>query len=405
MPSLKETLHLALRARAIVVFSARSNAEDDPALLAARRQIFAALLNRLAQLHIDRAVPASFSRGEPYVEDKRKIACTITANFIFPGYISPFDFWLYGAHVIGTQHGNILHIQVDRRISQQLWDDVRLKIPFKEKFIIGYLASYMPTINRLLLDNRYYEGHLLSRTYAIFEAVRVSLTANDRRMQLNWPISFAPFPPSAKIAQNVKEPYVHDFVDSINSYFTSDFDDCIRRIVTSAENFFETRGWRAKPLPETLLQKLLGLLGLKSNSRPNAFRRVLSDNIDTKKLSGEVINENIQFIYTIRNRIVHRGFRMSTSSGLFCDKAIATLKYLINGYCGNAAISRYVDTLYMQFKMQCSEFGELYNLDVIEKMRSHATSDGPAIDSAAAFNKFMFGALRFTERDRHSISR
>jgi len=59
----------------------------------------------------------------------------------------------------------------------------------------------------------------------------------------------------------------------------------------------------------------------------------------------------------------------------------------------------------MQFKMQCSEFGDLHNLDVIEKKLSNLTSKGPPIDSAASFNKFMFGALRFTERDRHSISR
>ena len=139
--SLREALLSGLRNRAIAVFAVRSNAEDDLALLAARKQIFAAILNRIAQLHINRPVPKAFSIGQPYVEDKRKIACIITANFIFPGYISPFDFWLHGAHVMGLQYGNILHIQVHRRISQQLWDDVRLKIPFKEKFIIGYLAS------------------------------------------------------------------------------------------------------------------------------------------------------------------------------------------------------------------------------------------------------------------------
>jgi hypothetical protein len=370
MPSfteVREALLLGLQNRAIPVFAVRSNAEDELALLAARKKIFAALLNRIAQLHINCPPPESFFAGQPYVEDKRKIACLITANFVFPGYISPFDFWLYGAHVMGLQYENILHIQVHRQISQQLWDDVRLKIPFKEKFIIGYLASYMPAINRHLLDNRYYEGHLLSRTFAIFEAALVSLTVNGRRMQLNWPISFAPFPPSAIIAKDISALYVYDLVDSMHSYFTSDFEDCIRRIVTSAENFFETREWKAKPLPETLLRKLLRLLGLKLEKRPDTFRRVLSDNINKTKLSGEVLNENMQFIYTVRNRIVHAGLRMSSSSGLFCDKAIATLKYLIAGYCGDAAISRYVNTLYTQFRLQRSEFGEFHNLDVIEK--------------------------------------
>ena len=77
---------------------------------------------------------------------------------------------------------------------------------------------------------------------------------------------------------------------------------------------------------------------------------------------------------------------------------------MIAGYCGNATISRYVNTLYMQFKTQCSELGEMYNLDVVKKMQSSLTSTEPPHYSPAAFNKFMFGALRFTEQ-QHSISR
>ncbi len=98
---------------------------------------------------------------------------------------------------------------------------------------------------------------------------------------------------------------------SVDSYFTSDFDDCIRRVVTSAENFCVTRGWEAKPFPKTLLQRLVQFLGINVDRGPKAFRfhRVLSDNINKQQLSGEVINENMQFIYTARNRIVHSGFR------------------------------------------------------------------------------------------------
>jgi hypothetical protein len=402
----KEALLLGLRDRAIPVFAVRPNAEDNLALLAARKQIFAALLNRIAYLHINSPAPESFYVGEPYVKDKRKVNCIITANFIFPGTILPFEFWLHGARVFGYQHGNVLHIQVHRRISQQLWDDVRLRIPFKEKFIIGYLASCMPTINRRLLDNRYYEGHLLSRTFAIFEARVVSLSVNHRRIQLRWPVSFAPFPPSANVARTIRARSIDHLIDAMDSYFTSDFDDCIRRIVTSAETFFEERRWSARPLPNTLFRRFLRLLGLRVQERSNTFRRVLSDNVAKRKLSDQVIKDNMQFVYTVRNRIVHNGFRMSTSSGLFCDKAIATLKYLIAGYCENAVISRYANSLYMQFRMQCGEFGELYNLDVIEKRQTRAADkSAPVVDSAAAMNQFMFGALRFTERDKFSISR
>jgi hypothetical protein len=402
----KEALLLALRARAIPIFSARPNPEDNLALFAARRQIFAALLNRITYLHIKSVPPESFYVGGPYVTDKRKVDCIIAANFIFPGTISPFEFRLHGARVFGYQHGNLLHIQVHRRISQQLWDDVRLRIPVKEKFIIAYLASCMPTINRRLLDNRYYEGHLLSRTFAIFEARVVSLSVNRRRMQLSWPVSFAAFPPSAVAAKTIRMRSIGHLIDAMDSYFTSDFDDCIRRIVNSAETFFEEHGWSATPLPNTLRRRLRKLLGLVVPENSNTFRRVLSDNVGRTKLSSRVINDNMHFIYTVRNRIVHNGFRMSTSSNLFCDKAIATLRYLIAGYCSDAAVSKYVDGLYMQFKMQCGEFGESYNLDVIERRQSRAAeSGGPAINSAAAMSQFVYEALRFTERDKFSISR
>ena len=248
------------RCRVLAAAARRPNPnviEPNLALVAARKQIFAVLLKRIAQLHLARPAPESFYIDETYVADKRKVNCIITANFIFPGQISPFEFWLRGAYVYGYQYGNVLHIQVHRRISQQLWDDVRLRIPFTEKFIIGYLGSYMPTINRCLLDNRYYEGHLLSRTFAIFEARVVSLSVDCRRIQLSWPVSFAPFPPSVRAARTIVEPYIHHLIDAMDSYFTSDFDHCIRRVVTSAETFFEAQGWKAKSLPNTLSRKLL----------------------------------------------------------------------------------------------------------------------------------------------------
>jgi len=390
MLKVTESALAVVRNRTITIYASCATAGDDPALLGSRKKIFATLLNRLAVLHINRPPPDSFYIGEPYIEDKHKVACIISANFVFPAYIEPIDFWLYGAHVMAVQHGHILHVQIHRRISQQLWDDVRLQIPFKEKFLIGYLASYMPAINRRLIDNRHYEGHLLSRTFAVFEALRVSVGVQGRRLTLSWPISFLPFPPSAALANNVRDLYVYDFVDSINAYFTSDFDDCIRRLVTSAENFFEVRSWKTCKLQKT----------------SNSFRRILTEYVNDGSLAGEVVSENMEVIYTVRNKIVHAGFRMSTISGQFCDKAIATLKYMIARYCQDPVISRYVNTLYMQFKMQCSELGGIYNLDVIEKRRQgDGDSKTPVIDSAAAFDSVTFQALRFTELDKFSISR
>jgi hypothetical protein len=172
--------------------------DDDPQLRKAREHIFAILLKRIRKLHFAQQPPKSFFVGQPYVDDKNTIECMIRANFIFPGVISQFEFMIHGARVIGAQHQNILVIRVYRRIPRRLWDDMKF-VGIGARFIVGYLASYMPRINRALMDNRYDQGHLLSRTFAIFEATKICVIAGSQIVWINWPIAFSEFPPSAPL--------------------------------------------------------------------------------------------------------------------------------------------------------------------------------------------------------------
>jgi hypothetical protein len=380
-----------------------NNAGHDTELVKVRKRIFRLLLFRMRRLRLRRPIPNAFYIGQPYVEDKRKVNCIITANFVFPGYIEDFDFWLHGAHVFGTQIGNAIQIQAHGRISQQLWEDIKY-LGEGEQFIIGYLAPYMPIINRKILDTRYYQGHILARTFSLFEALDVSLIVNPELVYLRWPSSVLPFPPSAALAKNVNALYVHDYIDAINSYFRADYDDCIRRVITSAENLFEARQWK-RTHQSSLVEKLLRIVGISFTKTPNTFRRTLASRLHRDRISGQVINDNLQYVYTVRNRIVHAGFRLSTSSEQFCAKAIVTLKHLISGYCADKVIARYADTLNMQFEMQRSMLVVLNNLDIIEKKMAPVVHTVPVHSSPQALNKALFEALRFTEVDKHSIAR
>jgi hypothetical protein len=214
----------------------------DAELTKARKRLFEALLRRLRQLHASQKPPVSFYIGQPYVEDKDSIECMIGANFIFPGVVPPFEFWKNGARIIGTQDQNVLVIRIYRRISRKLWDDIKY-LKRGERFIVGYLASYMQQINAALINNRYKQGHLLSRTFAIFEATKICLIVRSELVWINWPIAFAPFPPSAAIASQADALFVRDLIDAMGAYFRGEFDDCIRRLITSTENLIETKGW------------------------------------------------------------------------------------------------------------------------------------------------------------------
>lgn len=324
----------------------------------------------------------------------------IGAKFIFPGFVKPFQFRRHGARIECSQNQNLLLIQIYRRVPRKLWEDLKY-LNIGERYIIGYLASYMPHINRALIDNRYKQGHLLSRTFAIFEAMQVCVIVGSELIWINWPLSLMSFPPSAEKAANADKLFVRDLIDAMQSYFRAEFDECIRRLVTSIENLIEAKQWNFQTIPNSCLHRLLRL---KPRRVRLSVRQALLHNLNTRNFSGEVLNENMQFIYSTRNKIVHSGLRLSTSSALFCSKAIATVKYIIAKHSGNREISRYVNTLHMQFEAQCSWLGRECNLDQIAKWRQQA-DDVPVINSMEAMNRFMFTALRFTQRDKQSILR
>lgn len=377
-----------------------SSEEADANLAEERRNIFAILRKRMAKIRFDN-LPRSYYNGQEYIEDARRTKCLITAETIFPGQIPTYEFWLNGARVSVSQRGNVLVIEIYKTISQRLWDDLRL-ISHGERFIIGYIASYLPRINRYLLDQRYISGHLLVRTFSIVELFGIRVVCQGRMVLVRWPVSFPPFPPNATLAPEMNEIYIRDYIDACSSYFRNDYDDCLRRIVTSAENFFRARNWMSRR--ESILRRIIRILKRGKKPNPNSFRRVMADNLPLHLISGEIMNENMKHIYGVRNKIVHDGFRMSTSSGIFCSKALATLKYMLLRNSGNTQTSNYIHHLHMQFMMQCGVFGENNNIDMIEKMMRRKTAPGaPIIDSPETLETTMFSALRFDLRDKNSI--
>jgi hypothetical protein len=197
--------------------------------------------------------------------------------------------------------------------------------------------------------------------------------------------------------------YLRDYIDAIHAFFRNEYDDCIRRIITATENFIDARNWKVKrSCQRTILDSFVGLLRL-SKKNGYSFRRRLADNLDLNAISGRVISENLEFVFNVRNRIVHRGFRMSTDCGMFCDKAVCSLYYLIYRYSGDRAISRYAYTLHQQFTHQKRFLGDLYDLDEVKHRLAVPSPDVKPIDSHEAFEEFIFESLRVSQRDKRSI--
>jgi hypothetical protein len=130
---------------------------SDQALAESRAKLFSLLLLRLRALRAARPAPSSYYGGQEYIEDEARIDCTISFILLYPGHVQQFEFWLHGTRVDVRQLGSRLLVQAHRKISEHLWDDLRL-LAAGEQFIVGYVKNLMPKINRYLLDNRYMEG-------------------------------------------------------------------------------------------------------------------------------------------------------------------------------------------------------------------------------------------------------
>lgn len=333
-------------------------------------------------------LPTSFFVGQPYVEDPERIDCILEANFVFPAVLSPVEFYLNKNKVIIQQRGSILQIHIYRRISGLLWRNIS-KLHIGEDFVLPYITKILPEVNRRLLELRYFKGHLLARTFSVMEAHSVFVIHQKKRAKLLWPVSVKSFPPSEAIAKENDEIYIRDYIDAMHSYFKSDFDECIRRVITSTENLFKIR-------------KLRGFSG------NNSFRSILLNNLNIQSFSGKVIAENMLFVYKLRNKIVHDKFRIKPSNGWICSKAIGTLDYLLQRLSRDSKMAYYVSSLAGQFLMLQDFLGERMNLDRLEEYAKHRddpVSPENIINNYADLDRSMFTSLQITEKEKSVVYR
>jgi hypothetical protein len=353
-------------------------------LLSARQHRFLRLLlTRATRLRFTAPAPASFRNGEEYLSDPVQLPCTIRAVFNSPSFRTIAPFYHNKNLVSVYQRGPVLTVQVDRQISSRLWDKLRL-FNDGQKFLVGYVNALLPVVNRRLLDNRYLSGHILARTYSVYDALGIVVTHGGVNLRLAWPRGVVPFPTSAALAPQATDIYLRDYIDAIHAFMKNDFDDCVRRIITSVENFFAIKGWTATP---------------------HTFRNIVATNVVAPP-HDQVIVDNLRFVYHVRNRIVHSGFRISTRGRDFCHKALDSLRYLIQWFCGSAEISKYATSLGRQTHILSHDVGSMFDLDYLKWFYGNPQPTLPPLTATSSYAQFednLFTALRLTEKDRLSI--
>ena len=258
--------------------------------------------------------------------------------FIPPAIIEDFDFYFEERKVLVKQVGANIIIHWNRNISSKLFDNIKNK-KAGEAYIIGYTSKILPKINQEILKQRYSNEHFLIKYFSTLDILKISIYKNSSMeiAPLTYPKSITPFSLSQKLGKGIDEIFIRDLLDAGNAYFNYNLDECIRKIITSLENsfiFLKHKGSKK------------GLF-----SRKKGFKNIIK-NIYSGDLKNKDIENNLLFIYKVRNKIVHRKFRVKFSNNWFCKKSVITLFYHYKTQCkNNIPLKDYILSLEMQFRM------------------------------------------------------
>lgn len=356
----------------------------------------------------EKKFPDSYYIGQEYVEDKNQTSMRFDVQFYSPAELQPFDFFYKKKKISGSQKGRYLTVSFVEKLPRRLINDIAWNRKNAQQYVYGYLALPIARVNQEILRQRYSLGHFLAGTFSFFDIASITLTnvgenPTDEVISMPWPPIFSAPPHSAFSEVSNPEVFIRDYIDAWNDYFRGDFDNCVRRIITSVENFFDFKELNVK-------QKYPWWRPIaRLTARKPTFKDILNDLRRKSRFIGhEVVSENLLFLYKIRNKITHSSLRIHQENGWwFCGKALETLQYLYQfldggeeGSNGAYAFRTYgfANSLLHQTRGLTVEQSEELGRGMLE-----GEIEERIIRTDEDINEFKFGGLRISDEEKAKI--
>lgn len=307
------------------------------------------LFHRKLKYKDPKEFPSSYFVGQEYVLDPERISIEIHLLFISPGEITKNVLSVNGKQIHLEQSGSIFRVAFKEDLSRVLFENIKTEHQ-GDRWILGYVTEVLPHVNKEILRQRYLSGHFLIRTYSpadIFQLWLVN-TETKEQVQVYWPGALPSFPELVNLAPQYDRVYLRDLIDSMHSYFNSNYEECIRKAITSIETFIKYHKleiYKQKDGKET---------------RRLDFKKTIKKHMDIlcpmmNKKAADIIWDG----YTTRNSIVHDGKRLDPTDGKYMAKR---LTHMVNEVYKNFGdeneLKNYAFFLEMQFVMQENFLGE-----------------------------------------------
>lgn len=277
-------------------------------------------------------IPDSYYVGQEYVEDKSRSSMRFDVQLYSPAELLSFEFYYKKLKITGVQNGRYLTVSFIEKLPRKLIDDLAWGRKNAEQYVFGYIFIPLKRVNQEMLRQRYALGHFLVSTFSFFDIASIKLTnvdesPTDEVINVPWPPIFSA-PPHFHFSKAVEIPepqiFLRDYIDAWNDYFRGDYDNCIRRLITSVENAFGFYGLNQKK--KYPWWRFISRLRAKKST----FKQIILDLRRKSKFIGhEVVSENLLFMYRVRNKITHGSLRIHQENGWwFCGKGLETVQYL-----------------------------------------------------------------------------
>jgi len=360
----------------------------------------------------DKEPPSEYIIGQEFIEDPDKRKINIICVFPISAVINEYNFSsdLFNARVYPIYPN--LCLEIERDISKKLRDSI-----FADnrcyRFFISYIFQALGGMNDYLSEQMYLTGHLLIQTYSVYDIKQIVIVdlKSGVKTEIDWPHVTAAFPPVLSRAGKYDKIFIRDFIDSMNCYIEGNYDECIRKLISSLDNAFSEYKINGKQEPYSETQ-LKGISELNNRAKTLNLHITIDSGSFIDKLNEFITKgrwrkywsnffsiwiSNIKFIYRLRNHIIHSKLRLKSEDRVICDKGVATVWYIYQNNVIDPEIRRYLKYLYFEYQMLVHDV-DGYNLDDLSGIYSDLKQPDdvtmkPCIDSDEKIDDFVFKSL------------
>ena len=301
-----------------------------------------------------------FFNGRKYINDVVKIPIQFQICFLSFAKIKEIKIMANGVDVSLKQAKDSLNVFFILKISEKLFNDLYSNIG--QQWILGYIGEILPFVNEEILRQKYKYAYYLLRTFTIFDASEIRLvdSKSKRGLIINGPFGMDSIPiDSWKPISGDDHLYFRDFVDAVSSYFYANYEDCVRRLITSVENFIKHHN----------------LKRLKKDSK-SKFIDTINQNVDIFcDLHDHFIAKDIVNTYLLRNQIVHDGKRLNPINDKQKIKwGIHSILMLYKIFGDDEKPKNFASYLDLQFVSFEGFLGQVVTLNSLEKQMKNKRS-------------------------------